>query len=144
MSGNVSGVERAVSVAAGAALLWLGFRQRPTNRAVQLDRRRPHRARADRILPGERGARPRPGRSDTKVALGGDRGMHVHESIVINRPAAELFRFWRDLRNLPRFMEHLDDVRRAATRRRSVWTARAPIGMRVKWEAESSMRSTES
>ena len=52
--------------------------------------------------------RPSLDRADTRVALAGDRGVHVDESIVINRPPAELFRFWRDLSNLPRFMEHLD------------------------------------
>jgi uncharacterized membrane protein len=73
--------------------------------------------------------------SDTRAALGGDRGVHVHERIVINRPSAELFRFWRDFRNLPRFMEHLHDVEMRSANR-SVWTASAPAGTRVKWGAE--------
>ncbi len=30
--------------------------------------------------------------------------VEVHQSITINRPAEELYRFWRDFRNLPRFM----------------------------------------
>jgi uncharacterized membrane protein len=74
-------------------------------------------------------------RSNTKEALGGPRGVHVYETIVINRPPAELFRFWRDFSNLPRFMEHLEDVQVLGPTR-SVWTATAPAGMRVKWEAE--------
>jgi uncharacterized membrane protein len=69
------------------------------------------------------------------VALGGSRGVHVHESIRINRPASELFRFWRDFSNLPRFMNHLDSVE-IVSPTRSVWTAKAPAGMRVKWEAD--------
>jgi uncharacterized membrane protein len=61
--------------------------------------------------------------------------VHVYESITINRPAPELFRFWRDFSNLPRFMEHLDHVQMLSSTR-SVWTAKAPAGMRVKWEAD--------
>jgi uncharacterized membrane protein len=72
---------------------------------------------------------------DTKVALAGRRGVHVLETITIDRPADELFRFWRDFSNLPRFMHHLDEVR-VVTPTRSVWTAKAPAGMRVRWEAE--------
>jgi uncharacterized membrane protein len=79
--------------------------------------------------------RRRPRRSNTKVALGGGRGVHVYETITIRRPPAELFRFWRDFSNLPRFMEHLTEVR-VLSPMRSVWTAKAPAGMRVKWEAE--------
>ena len=134
MSGNVSDVERVVSVAAGAALLWLGFRQRPTNRAVSSTG-------AGLLVRGLSGYCPvnavlgrGSSRSDTRMALGGDRGVKVHESIVVRRPAEEMFWFWRDLRNLPRFMEHLTAVD-VLSPTRSVWTARAPIGMRVKWEA---------
>ena len=34
----------------------------------------------------------------------------VHQTITINRPAEELYRFWRDFENLPRFMSHLESV----------------------------------
>jgi uncharacterized membrane protein len=74
-------------------------------------------------------------RSDTKAALGGARGVHVYESIVIDRPPSELFRFWRDFSNLPHFMAHLDDVT-VLSPTRSVWTAKAPAGTRVKWDAQ--------
>src|SRR5262245_12089356 len=47
---------------------------------------------------------------DTKVALGGDRGIHVRESIRINCPVQDVYRFWRALENLPRFMTHLERV----------------------------------
>jgi uncharacterized membrane protein len=48
--------------------------------------------------------------SDTRRQLGGERGIHVDESILVNRPIAEVYRFWRNFENLPRFMEHLDAV----------------------------------
>jgi uncharacterized membrane protein len=40
------------------------------------------------------------------------------------------------LTNLPRFMSHLERVE-PLDERRSRWTARAPAGMRVQWEAET-------
>jgi uncharacterized membrane protein len=137
MTRNVSDWERALSVAAGAALLWWAYREHRDERAPMATS-----AGAGLVARGVTGYCPvnaligrGSDRSNTKVALGGSRGVHVYESIVINRPAEELFRFWRDFANLPRFMEHLEDVR-VLDGVRSVWTARAPVGMRVKWEAE--------
>jgi uncharacterized membrane protein len=73
--------------------------------------------------------------TDTRRALGGRAGTHVEESVTINRPAAELYRFWRNLENLPRFMTHLESVERI-TDTLSRWTAKGPGGTRVEWNAE--------
>jgi uncharacterized membrane protein len=73
--------------------------------------------------------------SDTRAALGGARGTHVLESITINRPVEELYRFWRNLENLPRFMRHLESVERV-TDTISRWKAWGPAGTIVEWEAE--------
>lgn len=57
-------------------------------------------------------------------------------SVTVNRPPAEVYRFWRQLKNLPRFMRHLESVAEI-DERRSHWTARTPItGQRVEWDAE--------
>jgi uncharacterized membrane protein len=135
MRRNVNDWERFASVAAGAAMLWLGMRSRRVNGFAASTG-------AGLVLRGLSGYCPvnamtdrRGDRSDTRVALAGDRGVEVLESLVINRPRRELFRFWRDFSNLPRFMEHLEDVR-VLSPTRSIWTARAPVGMRVRWEAE--------
>jgi uncharacterized membrane protein len=61
--------------------------------------------------------------------------IHVKEQITLGRPPEELYRFWRDFQNLPVFMEHLQSVR-VIDDRRSRWTARAPAGSSVEWEAE--------
>jgi uncharacterized membrane protein len=61
--------------------------------------------------------------------------VHVKEQITLGRPPEELYRFWRDFQNLPLFMEHLESVR-VIDDRRSRWTARAPAGSSVEWEAE--------
>jgi uncharacterized membrane protein len=72
---------------------------------------------------------------DTRAALGGPRGTHVDESIVINRPIEELYRFWRNLENLPQFMRHLESVERV-TDTLSRWRAWGPGGAIVEWTAE--------
>ena len=73
--------------------------------------------------------------TDTRAALGGPRGTHVLESVIINRPASELYRFWRNLENLPRFMRHLESVERI-TDTISHWKAHGPAGTTVEWDAE--------
>lgn len=72
---------------------------------------------------------------DTREALGSQRGIHVKESITIDKPIGEMYAFWRELENLPKFMRHLESVR-VLDDRRSHWVAKAPAGMRVEWDAE--------
>ena len=72
---------------------------------------------------------------DTRQALGGPAGVIVEESVTINRPISELYRFWRNLENLPRFMSHLESVERI-TDTLSRWRAKGPAGTSVEWNAE--------
>lgn len=60
-------------------------------------------------------------------------GVRVDSSITINRPRAEVFRFWRDLRNLARVMDHVESVRQEGNR--SHWVVKAPAGRTVEWDA---------
>jgi uncharacterized membrane protein len=73
--------------------------------------------------------------SDTRAALGGERGVNVLESVTINRPLEELYRFWRNLENLPQFMRHLSSVEKI-TDTISHWKAKGPAGLIVEWDAE--------
>jgi uncharacterized membrane protein len=72
--------------------------------------------------------------SNTRRKLGGPRGIHVEHSVTINRPVTELYRFWRNFENLPKFMQHLESV---AAREEGIshWVAKGPAGMRVEWDA---------
>lgn len=74
-------------------------------------------------------------RYDTRVALGGRRGIEVDEGITINRPASELYNFWRRFSELPRFMDHLVSVTCSRDQRFSHWVAKAPAGRTVQWDA---------
>ena len=73
--------------------------------------------------------------TDTRRALGGSRGVNVEERVIINRPREELYRFWRNLENLPRFMSHLESVERI-TDTLSRWRAEGPGRTTVEWNAE--------
>ncbi len=60
--------------------------------------------------------------------------MHLTGSTTIGRPPQDVYDFWRPLEHLPTFMAHLDDVRRLDDDR-SHWTATAPFGRTVEWDA---------
>jgi uncharacterized membrane protein len=72
---------------------------------------------------------------DTHTALAGDRGIHVRESIRLERPVADVYGFWRQLENLPRVLTHLEQVSETVDGR-SHWTARGPADLGVEWDAE--------
>jgi uncharacterized membrane protein len=135
---NVGRTERLVSGLAGTALLAFGLGRRrlrgvlvpvglwligragtgrcPVNRAVGRDTARGKGTRrAGGVGPGE--------------------GIRVEHSVTIDRPAGDLYRFWRNFENLPRFMDHLESVT-VLDARRSHWVAKGPMGTRVEWDAE--------
>jgi uncharacterized membrane protein len=61
--------------------------------------------------------------------------MRVQQAITINRSPEELYKFWRDFKNLPRFMKHLEAVQ-VSNENRSHWVAKGPAGTTVEWDAE--------
>lgn len=67
----------------------------------------------------------------------GDEGRsnQVNKSIIINSSPEELYGFWHDFENLPRFMHHLESVKVTGDKR-SHWVATAPAGTTVEWDAE--------
>jgi len=61
--------------------------------------------------------------------------MELTATTTIRKPVSEVYAFWRDLENLPTFMAHLEQVR-ATGDRTSHWSASAPFGSNVEWDAE--------
>ncbi|MGH2588547.1 MAG: SRPBCC family protein, partial [Dehalococcoidia bacterium] len=61
-------------------------------------------------------------------------GIKVRRSVTVDRPREELFRFWRNLENLPRVMSHLESVT-MLDQMRSRWVVKGPAGRRAEWEA---------
>lgn len=68
------------------------------------------------------------------AALGDAGGTVIAKSVTINKPAPELFAYFRDFANLPHFMENVVsiDVRDDKT---SHWVVKAPAGETVEWDA---------
>ena len=147
-STNVGPVERLLSMAAGGALAAYAMRRRESAgataalagavllyrgatghcdvyQALGVNHGNGHGKGTGRIA--DRG-------SDTRRQLGGARGVHVEEAVTINKPVAEVYRFWRNLENLPQFMRHLESV---SMRENGIshWVAKAPAGMTVAWDA---------
>jgi uncharacterized membrane protein len=125
---NVGSGERWLSSIGGGALLGLGLQQRS--------------------LPGLALAalgsvltyRGITGHSGVYTAVGMDTageasGIDVRRAFTIQKPAAELYEFWRNFQNLPQFMDHLQSVT-ITGETRSHWVAKAPAGTSVEWDAE--------
>ena len=64
-----------------------------------------------------------------------DRAVRIERVTTINKPVHEVYQFWRQFENFPKFMRHLESVETLGERR-SRWRAKAPAGMTVEWEAE--------
>jgi len=154
---NVAKPERIGSVAIGAALVAYGLRRRDpagliaalfggafihrgaTGHCYVYDAMGVSTGPADTVLDA-------PVRDDVtgrSATVNARKAIKVEQSVTIARPRAELFAFWRDFANLPRFMDHLVSVRvESATR--SHWTAKAPAGQTVEWDAEIVNEVTDS
>jgi uncharacterized membrane protein len=61
--------------------------------------------------------------------------LRVERSITVQKPVAEVYSYWRNFENLPRFMDHLESVT-VVDERRSIWKAKAPRGRTVEWNAD--------
>jgi uncharacterized membrane protein len=68
-----------------------------------------------------------------------ERGWHeaaiVGRTVTINKSRAELYAFWRDFRNLARFLENIERVD-VGDDRRSHWVIKAPAGRTVEWDSQ--------
>lgn len=146
-SHNVANAERIGSVVLGAALVTFGLRRRdaggiaaaviggaflargatghcPMYQAIGVST-----GSTDVLL--EDSSRDVTGRAATVNAR---RAIKVERTVTIEAPRAVLYAFWRDFKNLPRFMEHLVSVT-VDSQGRSHWVAKAPAGQTVEWDA---------
>ena len=134
---NVGQRERSLSVMGGAAMIGLGLlRGRLGGLALA----------AAGALVLQRGLR---GHCNVYQALGintalddiadpeslYERGVKIYETTAVNRPAQELYSYWHDFTNHPRFMPNVDSVRDEGGGR-SFWRLKGPAGVIVEYEAE--------
>jgi uncharacterized membrane protein len=62
-------------------------------------------------------------------------GIRVDRSVSIYRPVDEVYRFFRDFKNLGRILTHVNDVREVDDKH-SHWFVKGPGGMELEWDAE--------
>ena len=147
---NVGRVERWISMIAGGALAAYALKQRTASsgatavvgaallyrgatghchvyQALGVNRANHHALERGTGVVADRG-------SDTRRRLGGRRGILVEEAVAINLPIADVYRFWRNFENLPKFMRHLESV---SMREEGIshWVAKGPAGTKVEWDA---------
>lgn len=120
---NVSEQERWASVVSGSALVLLGLGSRSLRGALTAIAGGSliyHGATAEKSLP---------------EMIGLNSSIKVEKTVTINRTAEDLYQFWRNFENLPRFMKHLKSVT-VISNTRSHWITSAPLGSSVEWDAE--------
>lgn len=61
----------------------------------------------------------------------------AEKSIRVNAPARQVYQFWRNFENFPRFMEHVEAVSIVGGNDRlSHWKLKGPLGKSVEFDAE--------
>jgi uncharacterized membrane protein len=136
---NVGRAERAASVAVGAALLSYGIRKKGIVGGALAFLSL---AFLRRGLTGfcytyqTLGVRTSESGQGRNISVPYELGIRVDEAVTINRPREEVYRFWRNLENLSRFMEHVECVRALDDGKRSHWVVKGPGDRTVQWDAE--------
>jgi uncharacterized membrane protein len=134
---NVDDGERWASVILGGGLIVMGLRQRSLPGALMA------------VLGGAMAYRGVTGHCHMYDALGvstrrqhksttalpAGSGYKIEKTIHVNRTADDLYRYWRQLENLPRIMSNLVSVMETGEQR-SHWVAEGVLGTRVEWDAE--------
>ena len=135
---NVGKVERIACAVSGGALMAYAFKNRSTSGLLLallgtglLYRGVSGQCEAYRALGIDTAHDSSTTRNDEEVA----RDVHVEKAIAINKSPEELFGFWRQFENLPRFMENLESVTRI-DETKSHWVATGPAGKKIEWDAE--------
>jgi uncharacterized membrane protein len=133
---NAVRLERMLSLIGGSALLSYGIAKRKPMTlplAIVGGGLVYHAVRGNRATVPEEWQHEKGQPSSRSVPYG--HGVRVDKSVTINRSPEELYSFWRNLENLPRFMSHLRSVQ-PINRQLSHWVADAPGGTQVEWDAE--------
>lgn len=66
--------------------------------------------------------------------LWGQNLVHVQTRVSVQQPRETVYRYWRNLENLPTFMRHIRSIQ--VDGNRSHWVARTPLGLRLHWDSQ--------
>jgi uncharacterized membrane protein len=133
---NLATGERILSALGGAAIAYYGFKKPgPAGLLLGL-------AGGALIFKGATGLYPIKQAIGRETAHRARKGVEITQSLTINKPRHELYQFWRQLENLPRFMQYLEEVKQTGDRR-SHWAARIPKDLlfkkklgTIEWDAD--------
>ncbi len=64
------------------------------------------------------------------------RGIEIHKTLNVHAPLDQVFRLWTDIKNFPKFMPHIREVRQLGDGR-THWVAHVAPGLNVEWTAEA-------
>lgn len=78
---------------------------------------------------------PQTQRPQSRPGVRAQHGRKIVAKIEVNRDRRDVYDFWRNFQNLPRVMRHLKSVT-PIDDARSRWSAHAPLGQTLSWEAE--------
>ncbi|ACK69794.1 cyclase/dehydrase [Gloeothece citriformis PCC 7424] len=127
---EASDTERWASIIGGSALVLLGLPQRSLRGALM-------------ALAGgglvyqaiNKNSTLQQAQETIENTLGVGQTIRVEKTVTINKSAEDLYKFWRNFENLPRFMKHLQSVT-VYDEQRSHWVTKAPLENTVEWDAQ--------
>jgi uncharacterized membrane protein len=131
MKQNIGTTERVISALAGAGLVALALKKSGTKGKI-----------VSGVTGGLLGARAATGFCPAKAAATEvsdsftGHPIRVEKRAVINAPVEQVYAFWNNVENFPKFMTTLDSVVKM-TEERSHWVSKAPFGTKVEWDAET-------
>lgn len=134
---NVGKAERIASVLAGALLAYYGL-QKANKGGLAMAA-----AGGGLLFRGASGYCPMNELVGRDSSTQKDIALEITRSLTINKLRSEVYQYWRQFENLPRFMEHLQDVRQLGPKR-SHWVARVPKGVgTIEWDADIITEETD-
>lgn len=131
---NLGGAERVASIAVGAGLVGYGiYRRSGVTPFLALLGLLVIRRGASGYCPGYH----RLGLSTNHTSSGvpDGKGLKVEKTVFIARAPSQVYGYWRNMENLPKFMPHVQSVR-SDNDRLSHWKVEGPAGHSVEWDAE--------
>ena len=72
---------------------------------------------------------------ESNVSVRYGRGIRVEKSVTVGTSPDQIYAFWKNFENLPRFMHHLQSVQ-VLDNKRSHWVVNGPAGIDAEWDAE--------
>ena len=134
---NVGNVERWASTIGGSLLIAQGLRSRSIPGAALallggglLFRGVTGHCGAYQAFKIDTSAEPKDG-SDGHI----HKGRLIKHTTIVERPAQELYEFWREVENSPKFMTNIEKVIRTGEGK-SHWVSKGPFGKTFEWDSE--------